>query len=153
MKWHAQLGFTLVELVVVISVMTIVSAVAAPRFVGNDIFQTRGDADILAASLRYAQKTAIAQRRTVFVSYHTTNRSIDLCFNSNCTSRLQDPVSGGNYRATLSRNVSVVIPNLAFDAAGRPIPNALTTLKVTNARNTRQSFEIVVEDESGYIHS
>lgn len=53
-------GFTLVELVAVLVIMGIVTAVAAPRFFDNVVFTERGYADEIAASLRYARRIAIA---------------------------------------------------------------------------------------------
>ena len=51
----AQLGFTLVELIMTMIVIGILGAVAAPRFFNTNVFQSRGFADQAQATLRYAR--------------------------------------------------------------------------------------------------
>ena len=59
MKQHEQQGFTLTELVVVIVIMGILAASAAPRFMDVQIFESRAFYEEVLSSLRYAQKMAV----------------------------------------------------------------------------------------------
>lgn len=145
-------GFTLVELVVVIAVLGVMAAFMAPRFASNDIFQTRGDADALASSLRYAQKTAIAQRTNVYAIYNAG--LLSLCFATDCSSAVIDPGTGAAYVFQFSNsvNVSQSNPSLGFNSLGQPIPNTLMTYTVTNKNNSAQSSTVTVEANTGYVH-
>jgi MSHA pilin protein MshC len=52
-------GFTLIELVVVMTVAGILAAYIAPRFWTQQVFSDRGYADEIAAALRSTQKAAV----------------------------------------------------------------------------------------------
>lgn len=52
-------GYTLVDLIVVISILGILSATLGPRLFDQSAFSQRGYADELAAALRFAQKAAV----------------------------------------------------------------------------------------------
>lgn len=62
-------GFTLVELIAVMVVIGILAVATLPRFFDRNVFEARGFFDETRALLRYAQKTAVAQRRTVCVAF------------------------------------------------------------------------------------
>jgi MSHA pilin protein MshC len=54
-----QGGYTLIELVIVLTVMGILAATVGPRFFTQSVFSQRGYADELASALRYTQKAAV----------------------------------------------------------------------------------------------
>lgn len=148
-------GFTLVELVVVIALTGIMVAVAAPRFANGDIFETRGDAGLLSSTLRYAQKTAIAQRRNVYVIHNNVvPDTVSLCFDTACNQAVINPETAAAYVFTSSKNVDITSdnPSLGFDSLGRDIPNSTLNYKATNRKNNAQSVTVTVEIDTGYIH-
>ena len=73
-----QAGFTLIELIMVILVIGIMAVVVLPRFADRSDFQTRGFQDETRSLLRYAQKTAVAQRRNVCVTLNGTGVSLTI---------------------------------------------------------------------------
>ncbi|GAA0570663.1 pilus assembly FimT family protein [Rhizomicrobium electricum] len=66
--WSRDSGYTLVELLVVIGIMSLVTAFAAPA-TSTIIESAKFRADVLSveASLRKCQSTAVAQQRTLVV--------------------------------------------------------------------------------------
>ena len=149
-------GFTLVELVMTLVIAGILAAVVAPRFFDANIFKSRGFADQVQASLRYAQKEAIAQHRNVCVTFTLpapstiTLRIASLSgAASPCDSNLTSP-TGGPYVITAPAGIAfAALPTaFSFDALGRPNPSALPTINITGATNG-----ITIEPETGYVHS
>ncbi len=147
-----QRGFTLIELVMTIIIVGILAAVIAPRFSGSDIFRERGFADQVKASLRYAQKAAIAQRRFVCVVFTASSVTLTV-----------DPVpyDAGAHPAATCPGSPLALPDgsaalnapsgtamsgysdFDFNALGRPsTPQNILAGGIT----------ISVEAETGYVH-
>jgi MSHA pilin protein MshC len=149
-----EYGFTIVELVAVMVIVGIIASVSAPRFVGVDAFDARGSYGTLTAALRYAQKTAIAQRRTVYANVNTSTRTVCLGYTSNCSSAVIDPATQASYAKTLSSNVTITASAspIGFDGLGRPVPNAAATFTIQNAVVPSESTRtITVEQDTGYV--
>lgn len=140
-----QYGFSLVELVVVLLVVSALAVVVIPRLTGNQEFRTLGYFDSVQAAVRYAQKLAVAQRRVVYVS--TSASSLQVCHDAACASAVVDPVGTQAFVVTAPAGVSLAGVDISFDGLGRPSAGA--TFTVTDSDSSR-SF--VVEPETGYVH-
>lgn len=152
-----QSGFTLIELVAVIIVIGVLSVYVVPRgSIGKD-FYNKGFHDETLSYLRYAQKIAIAQRRTVCVSF--TNNSLSLNIASNdgdleCNMAMAE--ASGKSPAILSARSGTAYAskpiNFNFNALGQPVDKTSSTLstQIWQVANTTRS--IVVESDTGYVH-
>lgn len=148
----ARRGFTLPELVMTIAIIGILAVMVAPRFMGSQAFESRGFFDEAQAVVRFAQKTAIAQRREIFVC--VTAGEIRAASTNACTPpvTLAHPLSGAKLVSTAPNGVALVpIPTFSFDGLGRPVPNAPVTITLTSTVAGDPARQIVVAAETGYV--
>ncbi len=147
---RTTMGFTVVELVVVLTIAGIVALVAIPRFMGVSGFQSRGFYDSAKSVVRFAQKTAIAWRKDVFVCVTATGVSAGTA--AGCATPIVNPVTGSALSATAPSGVTLTPVAFRFDSGGRPNPNAAVTITLTSTIADDPVRQIVVEAETGYVH-
>lgn len=165
-----QRGFTLIELIMVMVMLGVLAVFAAPRIFNSDDFYARGFHDETLGLLRYAQKTAIAQRRTVCVAFTSNQISLTIAAAaSDLTCPPTASLSGPNgtprieARSIVTFNPGPVSPstypptNFNFDGLGRPITGTVdsTGQAVLMARQLIQiskASDVIVESETGYVH-
>jgi len=158
-----QRGFTLIELIMVIVMLGVLAVFAAPRIFNTGDFYARGFHDETLAYLRYAQKTAIAQRRTVCVAFGANSVTLSIAsapatFSCAVPATLQGPK--GETPATLTAKSGVTYTSTPttfnFDGLGQPISPlgaamARQTIQVANAA-IPINVSITVETATGYVH-
>ncbi|NBW49793.1 MAG: prepilin-type N-terminal cleavage/methylation domain-containing protein [Betaproteobacteria bacterium] len=160
-----QAGFTLVELVMVIVLLGILSVYAAPRILNSGDFYARGFHDQSMAYLRYAQKTAIAQRRAVCVTLSDSAISLRIANaagSNTCTATsptgplgtdLAGPAGEGGLSARSGVAFSSTPISFNFDALGQPVDGstgALAATQILQVVNVNRS--ITIEAVTGYVH-
>ncbi|MDD5301263.1 MAG: prepilin-type N-terminal cleavage/methylation domain-containing protein [Gallionella sp.] len=139
-----QSGFTLTELVMTIVIIGVLAVVVAPRFADNNVFQSRGFADQVQASLRYAQKVAIAQRHYACAAFTASQLALTIGTTPACGTALNLPAGSVNYiNAPSGVTISPVPANFYFDALGKPSAGTSVVIGTTT---------ITVEAETGYVH-
>jgi MSHA pilin protein MshC len=176
---HAR-GFTLIELIMVIVILGVLAVFAAPRILNTGDFTARGFHDETLSLLRYAQKAAIAQRRTVCVNISksapayaslsiasTAGADITTCDtalagpNKNivldpdgmyyCGSNNNGPLTG----VVVSRGCIYAKPDISYSTG----PTALTfsglggaTASILTLSVSSSGRTITVEADTGYVH-
>jgi MSHA pilin protein MshC len=138
-------GFTLVELIVVLIIAGAIAVVAIPRLMGPTEFEAMGFYDSAQATVRYAQKVAIAQRRPVFVVIDPSQ--VRLCYDGGCAAAVTDPLRNQPFSTQAPGGIALAGSSFSFDGLGRPSSSA--TISVTSSDGTRNFF---VEAETGYVH-
>jgi len=148
-------GFTMIELVVTIVIIGILAVNILPRWSGNSGFDDRGFRDSVVAGLRYAQKSAVASRRTVCAYFsmppaRVSFRISDVNGAADCTTGnvLAGPDTDALVVAATGNATFATLPTgIIFDAAGRPGSGS-----TINVSGLPASLAITVEAETGYVH-
>ena len=111
-EFHRSHGFTLVELILTITILGVISLIAIPKFFDQATFDERFYYDDLLAASRYASKLAIGSGCAVRLSVSGTGYS--LAQDSNCD------FSAPNY------NLNVLRPDDSAVYANTDVPPSLT---------------------------
>jgi len=156
---RCQPGFTLIELITIMLIIGILAVVVLPRFELLRGFDEAGYRDKVKATLEYARKSAVAQRR---------NTRVTLAGNK-LTLAIDNDVPEGGTAGTYPRALALPVPDGACGGATNQIcPPASVTLAgpatltftplgapsaagiYTVTGDATQT--ITVEAETGYVH-
>lgn len=161
-------GFTLVELIVTMIIISIMAFVAMPRFANRQTFETRGYADEVLSAVQYARKIAVANRRNVCASRSGSTLTLTMASlpgsrqSCNASTYVINPATGGNY-VIQPPHTDVALTGsspIIFDGQGRsidasllsgsadPVLTADATLTVTGD----SSYVIKVAAYTGYVY-
>lgn len=144
MPLRNQAGFTLVELVLVIVLLGILSAIILPNLTRSGV-DGRNFFDRALNSIRYAQKLAIAQRRDVYVCIGATSLAVG--FATGCAAPVSDPGGG---LINVSESAVLMTPlEFSFDAQGGVLAQHDIVVSVPD---TGDSFTLRVERNTGHVH-
>ncbi len=138
-------GFTLTELVVVIAIAAILSAFAISR-INTQSFDTEGYANRAIAMVRYAQRLAVSQRRTVAVV--VSGNTLSLCYVDTACSggAVSEPPGTSAFAYAAPSGVTLAGTSFTFSALGKPSAGGSFTVTGDITRT------ITIEAETGYVH-
>ena len=150
-------GFTLVELITVMVVLGILSAIALPRMMDNRAFVSAVFRADVVSALRYAQKSAVGHRRLVCATLTATTVTLSIAAlnpATTCGTALPSP-DGAPYQ---SKDGSVQASGypagglLYFQPVGTITSDgAAATLYSGSIAITRQSTPISIQGATGYV--
>jgi len=169
---HHQRGFTLIELVMVMVLLGVLSVYAVPRVFNTKDFYARGFHDETLSLIRYAQKTAVAQRRTVCVNLTApapakatlSMASVDSSsvLANVCDKAIQGPnlncvVAGltgttGCISAKSDISYSLIPLALSFDGLGQPVGATLAQVVQIASSSLAISRTVTIEPVTGLVH-
>ena len=141
---HAR-GYSLAELVIVLVIAGIITAIAIPAFGPREIDAAWYHEQVRSA-VRHAQRTAVAQRRPVFVVVEAAPTRLSLCYAAGCGAgtRLSQPGSTDTFEVAAPAGVALAISAspVSFNGLGQPSSGATVTVGPNS---------VTVNAETGYV--
>lgn len=149
-------GFTIVELVTVMVILGVLSAIAIPRMMDNKGFAGVTYRQTVVAALRHGQKTAVSHRRLVCASFTPTTVTLSIAAQNpaaaGCNLALPSP-DGSNYASTSPGIVaggSLLSTGLYFQPDGQIATNSAGG-SVSGTISISGEADIVVNGTTGYV--
>jgi prepilin-type N-terminal cleavage/methylation domain-containing protein len=143
-------GFTLVELVVVLVLVTALSAIGLSRLASTDPFAVQGAGDRLAAAVRLAQGTATAQRATVHLVLNASPARLQVCLDAGCAQPL--PAVDGDTDWLQAGDGVVADADADFSFGPDGSPSLASALDVRLSLGTASTL-LRIEPVSGHVHT
>lgn len=164
-------GFTLVEILTVVVILGIASAIVIPQLSDRSDLRVAAGARVLMADLLYAQNRAIATQKTHWVKFDAEQQRYAIFTDSAMTDLLDHPVQKIPYVAQFSGSGDLAIPDvilvsatfgegevLGFDPLGQPMamidgsPVELDSNGIIDLRSGSITMRVTVGPFTGEIN-
>lgn len=123
-SFPSRRGFTLVEILVVVMILGIASAVIVPQLGSRDDLRVKAAARVLMSDLIYAQNMAISEQKTHYVIFSTAGKFYGIAENDVGSPWITHPVEKDDYRAQFEQDDTaferVTLVESDFDGANEP---------------------------------
>jgi len=114
-------GFTLVDLLVTVSILAIVAAIAAPALSPNDAARIRGGARLLASDIEYAQSLSLSSPEDqAMLNFASDGSGYWIAMESDPDTPVTMPSSGEPYRVVFGEGRGALLFDVAIDLEGVP---------------------------------
>ena len=149
-KRHAMAGFTLIEMVMVLTLIGIFGMVSMPKMLGVGPATLDSQARAFASDLRRTQLLASVRGISLCVQASGTHYSIEPCTQPGVP--IIDPATGQSFVGDLKNGVqftnTAIVPPLAFNSAGQPNH---ATRYVVGANASTSTLYVDVAALTGYV--
>ncbi len=141
-------GYTLIEVVIVLGIISSLAAVAIPRFTNFDSTLI-AQAHRLARDLRHVQAMAMNQGRTLVFNVQSV-KNYRITFSGNTVT---DPATMQPYSVTLDSNVTLTGADTAIDSLGRPVAagSLLSVERVFTLNGNSRTAAVTLSPVTGFV--
>jgi prepilin-type N-terminal cleavage/methylation domain-containing protein len=128
-RWHSGRGFSVTELVVVVGIVAILSALAIPQMVGQRrLMRSHAVIREIMTQLRYTRQLAMSQRQAFTFQYDDANkRTVIIDHNASGTGVLLDATYPNTAVSTVVRTTPLTQGGLSSSELAYGIPTSLPT--------------------------
>jgi general secretion pathway protein H len=152
---HFENGFTLVELLIVVVIISIAAMISIPIMSSGGNMQIRSAANMIVADLEYAKSIAITRQEDFSVSFDSNNDCYEVQDANGVV--ILHPVSKRPYRIDfpndqqLSR-VGIDVPSLTvtFDSLGSPSSGGVVNLSLKGSGGGTIT-QVMIEPVTGFV--
>ncbi|NND89238.1 MAG: prepilin-type N-terminal cleavage/methylation domain-containing protein [Granulosicoccus sp.] len=141
-------GFTMIEMVMTLVIISILAAIAIPRFSSSDN-ALMAQAYRLARDLRHVQSMAMTQGRTLLLDF----QSLTSYRVTSAGSTVIDPATMQPYQVTMENDVLLNGSDTEFDNLGRPVASGtlLGTERVFTLSSNSRTATVILSPVTGFV--
>jgi MSHA pilin protein MshC len=141
-------GYTMIELIVVLTLMGALAAVAIPRMTDRTALQERGFQDEVRSLLRHSRKVAVSRQRDVCVLLTPAQGSAVYANGLGCNAAAPVTAPGNTDPYVIRVPAGVTLGGAAlvrFNSGGQPVPNVDHVINVG-------ALALTVSRETGILY-